>query len=253
VNDLTIFGTYTLPHVLGVNRQYPRVQQQMPLPGRSWSYRKDRGGYGAKFTVRGEIRPTSQQDRDDIAALADGVARILDVQETVYTTLEKCFRYETGPTWIDNTVEARTAAGTPFNLLDAATDYVYFGHRERYNTLIFDLQTLGNYGARTWEYSDGAGAWKTLTIATDGTAGFTQDGTVLFTSPSDWKQDTVNAITGKFWVRVKIASKTTAATVNRIQINNVFNCLMLDPTFDDSIQVKNRTPYSLLFLQQENP
>ena len=32
-----------------------------------------------------------------------------------------------------------------------------------------------------------------------------------------------------------------------------FNCLMMDPSFDDTAEVYNRTPYALLFLQQENP
>ena len=248
-----MFGTYTLPHTLGVNRQYPRVQQQVPLPGRSWAYRKDKGGYGAKFTVRGEIRPTSQQVRDAIAALADGTTRILDLEEAVFTVLESCFRWQTGPVWTDNTAESQSAGGTPFTLLGASIDYVYFGHREKFNKLIFDLQTLGAYGALTWQYSDGAGGWKTLTISSDGTNGFHQDGTVVFTMPTDWKQDTVNAVPGKFWVRVEVASVTVAATVNQIQINNVFNCLMVDPAFDDTADNYNATPYTLLFLQSENP
>jgi hypothetical protein len=247
------FGTYSLPRVLGVHDEYPRLQQQSPLSGRSWSYRRDRGGVGAKFTLRGEIRPASQLTRDEIAALADGVARILDFEESDLTVLEKCFRWETGPVWIDNTAEAASPGGTPFTLLAAATEYAYFGHRERFNKLQFDLESLGSYGTQTWEYSDGSNGWKTLTIASDGTAGFSQDGTVVFTPPSDWKHDTVNSVSNKFWVRVKVASVTTAATVNQIQINTVFNCIMTNPAFDETAENYNRTPYTLLFLQQENP
>ena len=247
------FGTYSLPNVLGVHEEYPRLQQQFPLSERSWSYRRDRGGVGAKFTLRGEIRPASQLTRDEITALADGVARILDLEESDLAVLEKCFRWQTGPVWTDNTAESQSPGGTPFLLLDAATDYAYFGHRERFNKLQFDLETLGSYGARTWEYSDGSGGWKTLTIDSDGTAGFSQDGAVVFTPPSDWKHDTVNDVAKKFWVRVKVASVTTATTVNQIQINTVFNCIMIDPTFDRTVQAYNRIPYSGVFLQQENP
>jgi hypothetical protein len=191
--------------------------------------------------------------RDQITALADGVARILDLEESDLTVLEKCFRWQTGPVWIDNTAESQSPGGTPFVLLDAATDYVFFGHRERFNKLQFDLETFGDYGARAWEYSDGEGGWKTLTIGNDGTAGFTQDGSVTFTPPSDWKHDTVNAVAKKFWIRVKVASVTTAASVNQIQINTVFNCIMIDPGFDRRAEVYNRIPYSAVFLQQENP
>ena len=247
------FGTYIFPHVLGIRDEYPRLQIQVSLPGRSWSYRRDRGGVGAKFTVRGEIRPASQLTRDEIAALADGVARILDFEESDLTVLEKCFRWETGPVWTDNTAESQSPGGTPFILLGAATDYAYFGHRERFNQLQFDLETLGSYGARSWEYSDGSGGWKPLTPSSDGTLGFTQDGIVVLTPPTDWKQDTINSVAGKFWVRVKVASVTTAAAVNQIQINTVFNCIMVDPNFDRTAKKYNRIPYNAVFLQQENP
>jgi hypothetical protein len=52
---------------------------------------------------------------------------------------------------------------------------------------------------------------------------------------------------------VKAASVTTAATVNQIQINTVFNCIMVDPGFDRKAENYNRIPYSAVFLQQENP
>jgi hypothetical protein len=247
------FGTYTLPHDLSANRSQPRQRQQVPLPGRSWSYRRDRGGLGAQFTVRGEIRPASQLVKDQIAALADGVARILDLEEVTLTVLEACFRWVTGPTWTDNTIESQTEGGTPFILLGATTDYAYFGHREKFNSLQFTLDTLGAYGSRIWEYSDGAGGWKTLSLDLDETVGFSQNGTVFFTPPSDWKHDTVNSVENKFWIRVHVASVTTAATVLQIEINMVFQCLLADPTFDESALVYDVIGYTLLFLQYEPP
>jgi len=60
-------------------------------------------------------------------------------------------------------------------------------------------------------------------------------------------------VAGKFWVRVKVASVTTAAAVNQIQINTVFNCIMVDPNFDRTAEKYNRIPYNAVFLQQENP
>ena len=246
------FGTFSLPHVLNVVHDQPRIQVELPLSSASFSYREDVGGRGARFTARGEIRPTSQATRDQISALADGTARVLDLEETTLTVLEKCLRFQTGPTWTDNTAESQSAGGTPFTLLGASSDYAYFGHREKFNKTQFDLETLGNYGARTWEYSKGDGTWGTLTIDIDGTSGFSQDGTVLFTPPSDWKRDTVNSISNKFWVRVKVASVTTPATVNQIQINTVYACIMLDPHFEQAVERYNRQSYAVTFAQKED-
>lgn len=249
---MVLFGSTTLPAVLAVQRQQPRIKQEIPLPGRSFAYRRDRGGMGAQFVVKGAIRPSSQATRDLIAGLADGVARILDLQEATLTLLESCFRFQSGPTWTDYTAESQSTLGTPFTLLGAATDYGYFGHREKFNNLTFAFAAVGTYGARTWEYSQGAATWATLTVA-DGTSGLHTNGAVTFTPPSDWKQDVVNAIANKFWVRVHVASVTTPATVYNIQINNVFLCIMLDPSFDETADDYNEIPYTLTLLQQENP
>jgi len=246
------FGTFTFPHVLSIIHDQPRVQVELPLADADFAYRDDVGGRGSRFTTRGEIRPISQATRDQISALADGTARILDLEDASLTVLEKCFRYQTGPTWTDNTVESQSAGGTPFTLLGASSDYAYFGHREKFNKLQFDLETLGNYGARTWEYSKGNGIWGSLTPDSDGTSGFSQDGMVILSPPSDWVRDTVNAVTNKFWVRVKIASVTTPATVNQIQINTVYYCIMVDPHFDQAVERYNRQPYSCIFLQKED-
>lgn len=119
--------------------------------------------------------------------------------------------------------------------------------------LYFDLQTLGNYGARTWEYAKGNGSWGALTLTSDGTNGFSQDGAAVFSPPSDWKQDVVNAIADKFWIRVAVASVTAATTVNQIKANLVYNCLMLSPRFSRAVENPYRVPYELTFAQQENP
>jgi len=411
------FGSYTLPHVLRMQKMQGWQLQEVPLPGRMFPYRKAIAGLGSTFTINGEIRPSSQLVKDELCALADGTPRILDFEESVLTVLEKCFRWQTGPVWTDNTAESQSPGGTPFTLLGAATDYSYFGHREKLNKLQFDLGTLGNYGPFTLEYSKGVGVWGTLDLDTlyddfpgatldtgkwsllqgsvsvaggvltlnpqtelrsnssygpyyrttaklapkqidkeflfypvyidsnnfirlhffstghiyfgsnkngnfyqidvgaydnaqadyiitwtasqtrlykngsllgtinsanyiptaaakfnlytlnlasadvdyikytlnDGTAFFSQDGTISFTPPSDWKQDTLNEIGSKFWVRTKVPTVTTSATVNQIQINRVFNCIMLNPSFNETAENYNKTPYSLTFVQQENP
>jgi hypothetical protein len=246
------FGTTVFPHVLSILHDQPREHVELPLVKAATQFADDIGGRGARFTVRGEIRPASQQSRDQLIALADGNPRILDLEEVTLAVLEACLRFQTGPVWTDNTAESQAPGGTPFTLLGASTDYAYFSHREKFNKLWFDLQTLGSYGARTWEYSKGSGSWGTLTIDSDGAGGFTQDGTVGFTPPADWKQDMVNGVAGKYWVRVKVASVTTAAAVNQVQVNVVFNCIMLDPHFELSSDLYNRQPYNCTFLQKED-
>lgn len=248
---MVLFGSTTLPHVLSQQRQQPRIKQQVPLPGRNNAYTRDRGGLGAQFVLKGAIRPSSQATRDLIAGLADGTARILDFQEGTLTLLESCFRYQPGPSWTDYTAESQSTLGTPFTLLGATTDYGYFGHREKCNNLTFAFAAVGTYGSLLWEYSKGSGAWGALTV-TDGTSGLHQNGAVTFTPPSDWKQDTVNGAT-KFWVRVSAASVTTPATIYNIQLNNVFNCIMQNPSFDETADNYNEIPYTLTLVQQENP
>jgi hypothetical protein len=63
----------------------------------------------------------------------------------------------------------------------------------------------------------------------------------------------VNAITNKFWFRCKASSVTTPATVNEIWLQQIYNCLMLDPQFTLNAENYKRTDYSLSFAQQENP
>lgn len=266
---MVMFGSTTLPAVLSIQRQQPRTLHEVPLPGRPFGYRKDRGGMGAQFVLGGAIRPSSQATRDLLASLADGTARILDLQEATLTLLESSFYSQLLTignfywknfgeqnflyrSWTDDTPESQSALGTPFTLLGAVNDNASFGHREKFNQLTFVLAAVGTYGALTWEYSKGSGVWGTLTV-TDGTSGLHQSGVVTFTPPSDWKQDTVNGVANKFWVRVHAASVTTPATAYNTQVNNVFNCILMAPTFNDTADDYNETLYTLTLVQSENP
>ena len=56
----------------------------------------------------------------------------------------------------------------------------------------------------------------------------------------------------KFWICVSIVS-VTAATVNQIKANLVYNRLMLSPRFNRAVENPYRIPYELTFAQQENP
>jgi hypothetical protein len=247
---LAKFGNFTLPRVLTLQQSFGRLQQQVPLPGNVLSYRRDRGGLGAKFTVSGKIKPADQTIADALIALADGTPRIFDPEDGSLRCLEECLRYD-GVTWYDDTEESQTVGGSPFSLLASPNDRRYFGHREKFNKLLFDLATPGSYGARLWEYPTAESTWGTLSISSDGTNGFTQDGAVSFTPPDDWIIATVDGIAYKFWVRCSVASVTLPATVNQIQLNNVFRCIMVDPTLREQSQEYDQIDYSIVLLQQE--
>jgi hypothetical protein len=247
---LAKFGSFTLPRVLTLQQSFGRLQQQVPLPGNVLSYRRDRGGLGAKFTVSGKIKPADQTVADALIALADGTPRIFDAEDGSLRFLEECLRFD-GDAWYDDTAESQSAGGTPFSLLASANDYRYFGHREKFNRLLFDLATVGSYGARLWEYPIGESVWGTLSIDSDGTNGFSQNGSVFFTPPDDWVLATVDEIAYKFWVRCSAASVTAPATVNQIQPNTVYRCIMVDPALREQSQQYDQIDYSIVLLQQE--
>jgi len=133
----------------------------------------------------------------------------------------KVFSYN-GTAFTDNTDEARLEGGTAFALFPTGgtNNICYFGspaerwdaasgtYKPGFRQLIFDLATPGAGGAYVWEYWNGT-AWAPLTV-TDGTNGFTQDGTVSWTPPADWAATTVNGH-NTYWVRVR---PTTAPTTN---------------------------------------
>jgi hypothetical protein len=55
------------------------------------------------------------------------------------------------------------------------------------------------------------------------------------------------------WIRVHAASVTTPATIYNTQLNIFFLCFMLDPSFNETADNYNEIPYTLLFIQTENP
>lgn len=88
------FGTFSFPRVLQLQEDVPRIPVEKPPPGRAWAYRDDLGGLGAHFTLQGEIIPADDDIRDQIAALADCVARIFDPQYTTPEYFESAQLYD---------------------------------------------------------------------------------------------------------------------------------------------------------------
>lgn len=129
--------------------------------------------------------------------------------------LEYVYLFDGVTTYTNNSVEADTAAGTPFAVNADANDKLYIGKSTQFKTFGIDVQVSAvGYTAPTWEYWNGS-AWTTLT--TSGTADFSADGTVTFTIPASWAKTTVNSVSA-YWLRFQqtAAAPATPATVNSI-------------------------------------
>jgi len=247
----TNFGGLTLPHVTVIKKQRTRLFLEVPLPGRAFSYRKDLAGKGLTFTVDGWIESADTVAKEQIDALADGNARILDLDEPWLQPFDNVFYYTAAPSWTNDTTAAYVG-GSPFTVLANITDYMYFGHHEKFNLLSSLMSQAGSYAGIVWQYSQGNGAWNNLTVL-DATMGFALNGTVTFTPPSDWAQDTVNSIGNRFWVRVLCTSVIAVATINQLLMNPCYNCTLQDPQYSMDPTIWDQANYELAFQQQENP
>jgi len=95
---------------------------------------------------------------------------------------------------------------------DSVDDALYIGHDEKFDAVLFDISTPGEYDATlVWEYWNGSD-WVTLNV-TDNTSGFTVSGLnfVSFEQPDDWTQCDVNGKT-KYWIRVRCSALNSVTT-----------------------------------------
>jgi len=138
---------------------------------------------------------------------------------TVRQFLEKVFLYN-GAAFVDHSAEADTEAGTPFDAMIDANDFLYLGKVTRFKELYANLAVTGSYGGLVWEYWDGD-EWKVLVTSGAGD-GLDADGPITFTPPVDWAKTTVNS-QNLYWIRASATAVTTPATINCIRQNCVVN------------------------------
>jgi hypothetical protein len=75
------FGGTTLPGtVLSVMKLKPRIKVEIPIPGREYPFKKDKGGMGMKFVITG-VSTSKHTDAETLLGWADGTARSLDVKD----------------------------------------------------------------------------------------------------------------------------------------------------------------------------
>lgn len=102
-------------------------------------------------------------------------------------------------------------------------DYVVIGQPIQFGKIVVDLDTVASADINpVFEYMDSTGAWQTF-APTDGTAGFTSNGTISWTISdlADWTKGTVRGRTDLYWIRIQRdqAALATAPIENQISLN----------------------------------
>lgn len=129
--------------------------------------------------------------------------------------LDYVYMFDGASTYTNHSVEADTAAGTPFTAMADAGDKLYCGKLTKFQEVRIEVNVPHTgYTSVTWEYWNGS-AWTTL--STTGTADFSADATFTFTAPGAWALTTVNGISA-YWIRAQqtAASPATPATIDNI-------------------------------------
>lgn len=133
-----------------------------------------------------------------------------------------------GSSYIDDTTEAGTEAGTPFSLMTGASSFLYLGFSTTFKGAKFEFNTRGsNYDNSVEIYATGAssamGSWIGLTANVDDyeddTSDFESDGNIswnLAGTGASWLQTAVNTQT-KYWARIK----TTTVPVTTAKANYI--------------------------------
>jgi hypothetical protein len=115
--------------------------------------------------------------------------------------------------FVDNSVEADTAVGTPFLAIDQAADFLYLGKDTKFHRVVVDVQVAGDYGTPVWTYWNGS-TWASISMTGTGDE-LEVDGTFTFTPPADWATKSVNGKT-EYWIRVATDTTVTPAQLNSI-------------------------------------
>lgn len=141
-----------------------------------------------------------------------------------HLTFDKVFKFTSPATYADETADAADLFTGTVSIGLAADGFLYLGSLRPFAGAQFDIETVNaEVQTNDVEYWDGA-AWTGVTGLTDNTvsggATFAQDGTVVWTRPTDWVKTTVGSETTKrFWVRfVPTGLLTAGATANSIRL-----------------------------------
>lgn len=180
-------------------------------------YLTSNGDIGIGTTTPSEKLTLQQDDIADMLGIKDGANNtnflLADggVASFKPTAFDFVYTFDGVSTYANNTNEAKSSGGTPFEVLELenpSDDIFYVGLDHKFATMFFDIVTAGAGVTLVPEYWDGS-SWTALTV-TDNTSDLTTDGTVTFTAPTDWETTAVNSQT-KYWVRFSSSTQVTTA------------------------------------------
>lgn len=138
-----------------------------------------------------------------------------------FGNIETAFTFDSGFTDVTSDFNS---TGSDVQMFVSNGDIVYIGMAALFDEVEFILAvTASQAGIKpTFEYSDGSTGWITFS-PTDNTNGMRQNGDLVWiaTSLAGWAQDTVNSISGKFWIRITRTAVTvsTPPTEDLVQVN----------------------------------
>ena len=170
--------------------------------------------------------------------------------------------------YINNTLEAHSKNGTAFSIFADANDYLYLGSQGKFDFAGFSLAINGVVGTPVlWDYWNGS-AW--VQLIQENNYPFELSGAEEFRHLEDWgayaftnsapHSATPPDTQQRYWVRGKVASVTTAPTVNQIYARqrasyasptDVSNLLALPNDFSSTSRPSRDTVEDYIFAAQD--
>lgn len=130
-----------------------------------------------------------------------------------HSTFEKYWSYVSS-VYTNDTTDASNTTNADTQMLSNTGDVIYFGKNLKFDTVSWDVSTLGIGGIVTWEYWNGT-TWAILPdYAGVNYPSFTNDGYISFIPPSDWATTQVNSDTsGYYYVRSRVVLPYTTPPI----------------------------------------
>lgn len=115
--------------------------------------------------------------------------------------------------YTNDTPDAASINFADTQMVTSTGDIAYFGKKETFDAISWDLSTPGVGGTIAWEYWNGS-TWSPLAFTASANANFTADGWGAFTAPSDWATTNINAEgTAYYYIRARATTDYTTAPV----------------------------------------
>ena len=208
-------------------------------------------------SIDGEGVPTGMiqvEGTDLLGELADILIHELDIIDTDVRTPSDVQYYDgTAENWPSMAAAWDGNPATSVEIPADDEDWFYVGSADPFDIITADLGAHLNThpNAFTLQYSQGSSVWGSGTVVSDGTkidgASFAQDGAIRWERQEDWATDTVNASSGKYWLRFHyIEDMSGDVTINEITITQEIPTATALADWLGYTDVDSETPISTL-------